>query len=425
MTKIASVMKEILRVFRQAILLGLCGSIISATGAPVSLVSTPSPAATPLAVGGGDSWNSIVTPDGRFVLFASTANNLVSPTNGSQYLAYVPPKMNVFRRDRELETTTLLSVNLAGTAGGNGDSMSADLSTNGRYALFVSAASDLASGDTNNASDVFVADAVSGQILLVSVSTNGGYGNGDSEDAVMTPDGRYVAFSSLANNLVADDTNDIADVFVRNLQSGVTMLASAGAMQTVVRSPYGRVSGSEAPVITSDGRYVVFLSTATNLISGVGSIDEIYVRDMVSHTTKAVSAIAHDVLAGPLFSYNHVISDDGHYVVFEANSTNGLLSGTIFRYNLQTDTAEIVSTNAAVATAAYKFAQSLSITPDARFVSFIGLSKVESSTVRCAFLWDEQSARLGWSALTATVECLRTLIAACRLWTRPGDISHS
>jgi len=72
---------------------------------------------------------------------------------------------------------------------------------------------DLAVGDTNNATDVFVRDLVNGTNILVSIARTGGFGNGNSGSAVMTPDGRYVTFVSSASNLVADDANDIPDIF--------------------------------------------------------------------------------------------------------------------------------------------------------------------------------------------------------------------
>src|ERR1019366_9965343 len=113
-----------------------------------------------------------------------------------------------------------------------------------------SSASDLVVGDTNNATDVFVRDMVSGATLLVSVSTNGQVGNGASRSPAMTPDGRYVAFVSAANNLVAGDTNGIPDVFVRDLQANVTTLVSVGARSASTSS----LTGPEAPDIRPDGR---------------------------------------------------------------------------------------------------------------------------------------------------------------------------
>ena len=141
-------------------------------------------------------------------------------------------RLNVFLRDRASNTTTLVSVNLTGTGGGNGDSLPFGISTNGQFALFESAASDLVANDTNNAQDIFVRDLVNGTTTLVSVNTSGSSGNGESRDPVMTPDGRYVAFASAANDLVAGDNNGIPDIFVRDLQSNTTTLVSVGATST-------------------------------------------------------------------------------------------------------------------------------------------------------------------------------------------------
>src|ERR1035437_840173 len=199
--------------------------------------------------GSGDSWTPIISPDGRYVLFASTANNLLVITNDTPIPARFPAPLNVFLRDRTNGTTTLVSVNLTGTAGGNGDSLPMGLSTNGLYAVFESSASDLVAGDTNNVTDVFVRDMVTGTTLLVSVSTNGLVGNGASRSPAMTPDGRYVAFVSAANNLVAGDTNGIPDVFVRDLRDNLTTLVSIGALSTIT---IYLAAGSEAPAIRSE-----------------------------------------------------------------------------------------------------------------------------------------------------------------------------
>src|SRR5215469_5539991 len=195
------------------------------TPAALQLVTAASPAVVAPPNGNGDSWSPIVSPDGRFVLFASTADNLTS--NGNVSLN--PPSVNVYLRDRLNGTTTLVSVNVAGT-GGNGNSFPTALSTNGQFALFESAASDLVADDTNNANDVFLRDVVGGATYLVSVATNGACGNDVSRGSTLSPDGRFVAFTSAASNLTPDDTNGIPNVFVRDMQSGTTTLASEGAV---------------------------------------------------------------------------------------------------------------------------------------------------------------------------------------------------
>ena len=174
-----------------------------------------------------------MSPDGRFVVFSSSASDLVTNDNGFFGL-------DVFIRDRESNTTTLVSENLSGTGGGNGHSSYGMASTNGRYVVFESVASDLVANDTNDLSDIFVRDLWTETTTLVSVSTNGYSGNGISSDAVMTPDGRYVAFDSLVNNLTAEDGNVLGDVFVRDLVAGTTALVSVGASGGASASPARR-----------------------------------------------------------------------------------------------------------------------------------------------------------------------------------------
>src|ERR1039457_2078542 len=139
----------------------------------IQLLSRRNPAVAAPASANADSGNPIISPDGRFVLFASSADDLLVMTNGARINTAFPPALNVFLLDRTNASTTLVSVNLTGTNGGNGTSIPVGLSTNGRYALFESTASDLVAGDANGASDVFVRDLVAGITIPVSVSTNG------------------------------------------------------------------------------------------------------------------------------------------------------------------------------------------------------------------------------------------------------------
>ncbi len=394
-----------LSTWRRAILpILLAGLCVPTIAQPLQLVSALDPAQAPPAGGGGDSWTPILSPDGRYVLFASTANNLALIGNTNPIPARFPARFNVFLRDRTNATTMLVSVNLSGAAGGNGDSMPSALSTNGRYALFESSASDLVAGDTNNATDVFVRDLVSGTTLLASVSTNGGVGNRNSRSAVITPDGRYVAFVSEANNLVPKDTNGIPDVFVRDLQAGSTMLVSAGARSTnasagtVTYFAYG--GSSEAPDITPDGRYVAFYSAATNLVLGITNVGDIYVRDLVVGATTWASSYARTALLSAMGTanavcYNHTLSADGQYVAYQASpapSTTQAPAGVVLRYSLQTGLTDVVNTNANVRRAAAEDIRSLEMTPDGRFIVFIANTNDSSGITTCVELWDAQAA---------------------------------
>jgi Tol biopolymer transport system component len=374
----------------------VAGLALSALGSPSQLVSVPDPSQLPPAGGSGDSYAPICSPDGRYVLFASTANNLVLTSNNAPISLNVPPSLNVFLRDRTTQTTTLVSVNRGGFAGGNGDSWPCDVSADGRYALFESSASDLVPGDTNNATDVFVRDLANGATLLVSVSTEHGVGNGTSRSAVMTPDGRYVAFVSAASNLVPGDTNGIADVFVRDLQAGTTRLISQGAMSS---DPTSILVGSDSPEITADGRYVAFFSTATNLVPGVTNVGDVYVHDVAGGTTVWASSYGRTALqslnrASNAICYNLALSADGQFAAYEASPSRGLASstnGVILRYNTTSGVTDVVHTNGAAVMAPYEEIRTLSMTPDGRFIAFVANTNNAVVLTSCVYVWDGQA----------------------------------
>ena len=349
---------------------------------PVSIVNTP--AVVPSG-GSGDSLAPIITADGRYVLFASSANNLTLNSSANPTPPTMPPVMNIYLRDRLTQTTTLVSVSLDGTGEGNGDSTPAGISANGQFALFESAASNLVAGDTNGVNDVFVRDLVANVTTLVNVSTNGSAANGASRSSVMTPDGRYVVFVSAASNLTAGDTNGIPNVFVRDLQAGTTTLASAGAM------PFTATSSSELPLITPDGRYVTFYSTATNLVAGITNSGEIYVRDLQQGTTVWAStnsqAILQSLGTNAVLSCNQAISSNGQFVAYEACPPSG--SGVALRYSLITGQTDIVNTNIAGIPSGLELNErNLTMTPDGRFVAFV--ANVNGVNTGLA-VWDAQS----------------------------------
>ncbi len=372
-------------------LLALCWTA-STWSAPFQLVSQRGTSPAP-AGGSGDSWGAIISPDGRFVLFASTANNLVLTTNGHALPIAGAPRLNVFLHDRTNNTTTLVSANLASIGGGNGDSIPTALSTNGRYACVESSASDLVSNDTNGVADVFVRDLLNNTTMLVSMATNSGVGNGVCRGSVMTPDGRYVAFVSAANSLVANDTNNIPDVFVRDLQGNVTTLVSVGALSTNSLP----LSSSESPEITPDGRYVAFYSSATNLVAGANHGGEVYVRDLIAGTTICASTNSHAIFGASAFSYNHAISTDGLYVAYQSSSNAPLAmqpnqrSGYILRFNTADGTTDVVNTNAYVPPQPAEEINSLAMSPDGRFIAFVGNTYGATGNTNAIYRWDAQS----------------------------------
>ncbi len=383
----------------RAVLIAITAGItLPAMAGPFELLSAADPTQGSTAAGNGDSWAPMVSPNGRYILFASAANDLVLITNNPPTPISSPFKLNVFLRDRTKGTTTLVSANFAGLGGGNGGSLPADVSADGGYVAFESSASDLVPGDTNNANDVFVRDLTNGVTRLVSAGVDGSVGNGASHSATMTPDGRYVAFVSAASNLVLDDTNGIPDVFIHDLQGGSNILVSVGAVSAGAVLGY-MTSSSESPDITPDGRYVAFFSTATNLVPGVQTVAEVYVRDVVGGTTRRASANGRVALSSAQGTtngvcYNHIISADGQFVGYEVSRAPGssvLTPGIILRHNMSSGQTDVVSTNAFVPAMPYEDIHNLEMTPDGRFIAFVANTNGTSGATTCIHVWDDQT----------------------------------
>jgi len=178
----------------------------------------------------------------------------------------------VFVRDTVAGTTTRVSVDSVGTQA-NAESREAAISGDGRYVGFRSSASNLVAGDTNGADDVFVRDTVAGTTTRVSVLSDGTQANADSTAPAFSADGRYVAFGSSASNLVAGDTNGFLDVFVRDTVAGTTTRVSVDAVGAEANLP------SLGSAFSADGRYVAFVSLASNLVAGdTNSTSDVIVR---------------------------------------------------------------------------------------------------------------------------------------------------
>lgn len=363
----------------------------------LEVISVVNPAAPPAAGGNADSWSPVLSADGRYVLFASLANNLLTWSNAPLPLSS-PPKVNVFLRDRTNGTTRLISVDAAGTGGGNGGSFPAALSADGNLAVIESTATNLIAGGTNKFSAIFLRDLTLGSTTLVSAGTNS-FANGESYGATMTPDGRYVAFVSAANNLVPGDTNGIADIFVRDVLGGSNNLVSVGARSPIPVSGATTPAFSDGPDISADGRFVAFHSTATNLVAGVANVGDVYVRDLLSGTTLWASADARAALLTAQnttngICYNQALSANGGFVAFEispASGSSSLTPGVILRYNLQSATTDVVFTNAYVPQRPYEDIHNLSITPDGRFIAFIANSNSTPGSTACVLVWDAQT----------------------------------
>lgn len=285
------------------------------------------------------SANPTISRDGRYIAYESAATNLVSTATNGVY--------HIFRYDTLAKTTAHVSRSTAGTQG-NGSSTYAAISNDGRFIAFKSLATNLVSGDTNARSDVFRRDVTSNITIRVSVTNAGAQGN-QTETREQGPDisgdGRYVLFRSNATNLVSGDTNTFHDLFVRDVTGATTKRVSVTNSGAQANSPsyMGRIS--------NDGRYVVFSSLATNLVTGDTNIaEDVFVRDRTANTTTrvSVSSSGAQTPTGELGSYKPSISDDGRYVVFTsyagnlvANDTNG--TADTFMRDRTANTTERVS----------------------------------------------------------------------------------
>ncbi len=186
------------------------------------------------------------------------------------------------------------------------------ISVQGRYVVFTSAASRLVAGDSNHSRDVFVRDRSTGVTQRVSVSTGGAQGNNDSTQPAISADGRYVAFISAATNLIPTDTNHSLDVFVRDRVAKVTRRVS------IASDGQADNGDSRNPSISADGRYVAFESWAKHLVTGdTNGAYDVFVRDRTRNVTRRVSVGTGGSQATG-WSLNPAISADGQHVAFES-----------------------------------------------------------------------------------------------------------
>ncbi len=287
------------------------------------------------AQGNDHSYMPSLSADGRFVAFYSYANNLVpGDTNGGP--SNFEDKKDIFVRDRQRGVTERVSVSSSGAQADHG-SRYPSISADGRFVAFESAATNLVSGDTNGASDIFVHDRQTGTTERVSVSSTGEQGNASSGDPSISADGRFVAFISSASNLVAGDTNGGIDIFVHDRLTGVTdrVNVSSTGQQVNCGLVCSNLFAYGLAKISGDGRYVVFDSWATNLVEpdANGSTADIFLHDRQTGVTEFVSVSSAGV-QGNGNSYAAAISADGQHVGFSSWSTNLVPGDTAGQFDL-------------------------------------------------------------------------------------------
>jgi Tol biopolymer transport system component/chitodextrinase len=267
-----------------------------------------------------DCLSPTLSGDGQLVAFASSASNLVrGDTNRC---------CDVFLHDRQTGYTRVISVNNSGEIG-DGDSWGPAFSADGRFVAFVSRARNLLPNKTNSIALVYIHDLESHTTHCVSVSTGGDLANDDcgrsptdsANDTriALSADGRYVAFDSLASNLVPGDTNGRRDVFVHDRQTGRTERVSITYAGLEANGP------SHEPAISHDGRYVAFVSWATNLLPEPTRWGQVYVFDRVTRVIEGVSRCDCGPGGGSFARaecYRPALSGDGRWVAFASESSD-------------------------------------------------------------------------------------------------------
>jgi Tol biopolymer transport system component len=309
-----------------------------------------------------------ISADGRFVAFASYADNLIAVDHNGA--------MDVFVHDRDPDGNGVFDEGNGVTTraseragGGGGDDMSywPSLSADGRLVAFTSFATNLVNGDTNLSADVFVRDLVAGTITRVSVDSNGAEADGGSYAPSLSRDGRWVGFQSDATNLVAGDTNGCSDVFVHDLTTGATVRASVST---------SGVQGNRAssyPSICGDGSRIAFQSAAGNFskIDQKNGSADVFLHDFAAGTTELSSVDSSGAAANDA-SFYPLISEDGKTVAFSSDATNLSANDAdgaydVFVRDLAVGTTAIVSQTAWLASAE---ALPSALSGDGRFVLF-------------------------------------------------------
>jgi len=272
-------------------------------------------------------------------------------------------------------------------------SYSPEISGNGQFITFFSQARNLVPNDTNEHYDVFVFDQVTQINEMVSISSEGLQGNSGSTYPSINADGRYVVFDSYASNLVENDLNNVTDIFIHDRDTNITEIVS---LTNTGEQANGR---SSFPSISDDGRYIVFVSEATNLDSAdTNNLPDIYLHDRLLGVTTRINKSNSGLQANDE-SFHPTISNDGGSVVYWSDATNLVFDDTngvrdIFVYNTQLSNTERVSV-ASDGTQANQYCLSSSISGNGRFVAFASqsntLTENDTNEVFDVFVHDRET----------------------------------
>jgi len=344
----------------------LATSVLAAAAVPAPAQMTERVSVNSAGTEGDDNSTDVVlmSSDGRFIAFASKATNLVA-NDTNQWT-------DIFVRDRLLGTTERVSVDSAGNEG-NVDADFPSISADGRFVCFESRSTNLVTGDGNHVPDIFVHDRSTGTTERVSVDSSGGESNGSSHFPAISSDGRWVVFTSIATNLVSGDTNLNSDVFVHDRQGGTTVRASVDSSGNE-----GDDESLDMTAISADGRFVAFPSYATNLVAGdKNGTADIFVHDLQTGTTERASVSTSGKEADH-WSFSPSLSGDGRFVAFQSDADNLVNGDTnvkrdVFVRDRQNGTTRRMSVDSA-GVEANDWSASPSISADGRYVAFASLA---------------------------------------------------
>lgn len=270
--------------------------------------------------GNFSSGNPSISSDGRYIAFASNSNNLVPgiPQTGSE----------IYLHDLATDKTEHISNTMDGKYYYFGSGWDPDISGNGRFVTFFTYARNLAP-DGNYNPDVFMKDRLSGKTEKISVTWDGQEADGSGKFPVTNYDGRFVVFISGSSHLVPDDTNNVDDIFVRDRELKITKRVSIGSD--------GRQSNGQSAqaTISSDGRFVAFISSATNLAPTTSTGFNVFVHDLETGKTESVPHFTDGRIPS---SYNDpTLSEDGRFVAYSR--------GYVFKYDRETGISECISSD--------------------------------------------------------------------------------
>ena len=301
----------------------------------------------------------------------SSDGRFVSFTSYATNLGDVDFDMDIFVKDTE--SGAIYEASNTSTGGrSNGDSFNASMTPDGRYIVFESYASNLVPEDTSRTGDIFVRDLLTGALTRVSTSSTGVEGNDRSYSPSISDDGRYIAFRSDATNLVVGDTNGFGDIFVKDRETGQLMLASL---------TFNGLQGNNhsfEPAISGDGNTIAFRSYASNIVAGVdNNFEDIYVRNLRTGVTTRANTSSSGQQGNNAVWYPS-LSYDGRFVSFPSTANNLVLGDTngtwdVFVKDLLTNETKRVSTgsNGSEANGISNYAR---ISADGRLVTFLSFA---------------------------------------------------